>query len=54
VVNYAQWRSQADFEAMLQNREAQAHMGRAAELARVEPHLYAVVYSDGDDGVGTG
>lgn len=45
VVNYAQWRSQADFEAMLHNRGAQAHLGRATELAQVEPHLYEVVYS---------
>jgi len=50
VVNYAQWRSQADFQAMLHNREAQVHMGRAAELALFEPHLYEVVYSDGGDG----
>ena len=53
VVNYAQWRSQADFEAMLHNPEAQAHMGRAAELAQVEPHLYQVVYSDEDDAAGS-
>jgi quinol monooxygenase YgiN len=46
VVNYAQWRSQADFEAMLHNPEAQEHMRRAAELAQVQPHLYEVVYSD--------
>ena len=52
VVNYAQWRSQADFEAMLHNPEARAHMSRAADLARVEPHLYAVVYSDEGDGTG--
>ena len=50
VVNYAQWRSQADFEAMLHNLEAQEHMGRAAELANFEPHLYEVVYSDEGDG----
>ena len=46
VVNYAQWRSQADFEAMLQQPEAQVHMRRAFELAQVEPHLYEVVFSD--------
>jgi hypothetical protein len=50
VLNYAQWRSQADFQAMLQDPEAQVHMGRAAELADFEPHLYEVVYSDGGDG----
>src|SRR5919197_6696858 len=52
VVNYAQWRSQADFEAMLHNVQAQEHMRRAAQLARVEPHLYQVVYSDEGDGLG--
>lgn len=52
VVNYAQWRSQADFEAMLHNLEAQEHMGRAADLAKFEPHLYEVVYSDEGDGAG--
>jgi quinol monooxygenase YgiN len=49
VINYAQWRSQADFEAMLQNPEAQVHMGAAAALAEFEPHLYAVAHSDGGD-----
>lgn len=47
VVNYAQWRSRAEFEAMLHNPDAQQHMRRAAALAQVEPHLYEVVYSDG-------
>lgn len=43
VVNYAQWESAAAFHAMLDNPEAQAHMGQAAELADTfEPHLYTV------------
>jgi quinol monooxygenase YgiN len=43
VVNYAQWRSQADFEAMLADPAAREHMARAAGLAeRVEPALYEV------------
>ena len=46
VVNYAQWRSTTDFQAMLRSPQAQAHMARAADLADVEPHLYEVVYSD--------
>lgn len=33
VINYAQWRSQEDFEAMLKNQDAIPHMKRAAELA---------------------
>ena len=46
VVNYAQWRSRVDFEAMLTNPPASEHMGRAARLAEFEPHLYDVIYSD--------
>jgi heme-degrading monooxygenase HmoA len=43
VTNYAQWRSQADFEAMLQHEEARAHMTDAAALAiEFEPVLYHV------------
>ena len=44
VVNYAQWRSKEDFEAMRANPEAAPHMAKAAELAeRFEPVLYEVV-----------
>ncbi|HKP62971.1 MAG TPA: antibiotic biosynthesis monooxygenase family protein [Polyangiales bacterium] len=43
VANYAQWSSKADFERMLQNPEAQQHMGRAREIAKAEPILYEVV-----------
>jgi quinol monooxygenase YgiN len=46
VVNYAQWRSQADFDAMRQNPAAQVHMRRAVELADFDFHLYDVVCSD--------
>jgi quinol monooxygenase YgiN len=43
VANYAQWRSRADFEAMLQNAAAAGHMRQATALASAEPHLYEVV-----------
>ena len=43
VVNYAQWRSTGDFEAMLRDPQAREHMARAADLAEFEPHLYEVV-----------
>lgn len=33
VANYAQWRSQADMDAMLANPEAQTHMREAAAIA---------------------
>ena len=47
VTNYAQWRTREDFEAMLRNPEAQAHMRLAADVAdSVEPHLYEVVFAE--------
>jgi heme-degrading monooxygenase HmoA len=47
VVNYAQWESREDFEAMLTNPEVRPHMGRVAEIAeRFEPHLYEVSFID--------
>ena len=33
VTNYAQWRSQADIDAMMADPKAQAHMKRAADIA---------------------
>jgi quinol monooxygenase YgiN len=43
VANYAQWRDEAAFRAMLQNPRAQEHMKKAAALAeRFEPVLYSV------------
>jgi quinol monooxygenase YgiN len=49
VINYAQWRSREDFEAMLANPEARAHMAPITELATAEPHLYQVVFTDSAD-----
>jgi quinol monooxygenase YgiN len=45
VVNYAQWRSVEDFQAMLANPAAQPHMEACAALATFEPHLFTVVSS---------
>lgn len=42
VVNYAQWRSKDDFEAMVKNPEVAPHMKAAGAIAKFEPHLYAV------------
>jgi quinol monooxygenase YgiN len=43
VTNYAQWRSQEHFQAMLKNDVARAHMKEAGDLAlKFEPLLYAV------------
>jgi quinol monooxygenase YgiN len=43
VVNYAQWASQADFKAMLQNPAAQEHMKPIMEIAKPDFHLHEVV-----------
>lgn len=45
VVNYAQWKSREDFEAMIKNPEAQAHMKPITEIAQADFHLYEVVDS---------
>ncbi|MGW3470267.1 antibiotic biosynthesis monooxygenase family protein [Saccharopolyspora sp. NPDC000995] len=42
VANYAQWRSEDDFRAMLANPAAQEHMQAAAAVATYEPALYRV------------
>lgn len=42
VVNYAQWRSVDDFEAMQVNPDAAGHMAAAAELATFDAHLHTV------------
>ncbi len=44
VVNYAQWRSEDDFKAMLGNTKARGHMDGVSALgAKAEPGLYKVV-----------
>jgi quinol monooxygenase YgiN len=45
VVNYAQWRSKSDFEAMQKNPEAGPHMKAAAALAKFDPILCEVADS---------
>ena len=47
VINYAQWRSQADFAAMRDNPKVQPHMKAAAALASFEPIVCEVVDSVG-------
>ena len=45
VVNYVQWRSQADFEAMHKSPDAQPHMKEAADLAKsYDPVFYTLRY----------
>jgi heme-degrading monooxygenase HmoA len=45
VVNYAQWNSREDFEAMTKNPEAIPHMRACAALASFEPILCEVADS---------
>jgi quinol monooxygenase YgiN len=47
VINYAQWRSRQDFEALRDNKQARPHMDAAAALAKFEPMLCEVVDSIG-------
>lgn len=43
VANYAQWRDEAAFRAMLSHPQAREHLARAAELVEsYEPILYKV------------
>jgi heme-degrading monooxygenase HmoA len=45
VINYAHWRSQADFDAFLRIHGADlAQFGQNA--SRIDPHVYTVVYFD--------
>jgi heme-degrading monooxygenase HmoA len=47
VTTYAQWRSQADFEAMLQSSEAAPQLRALSQLVTsFDPHLYEVAFVD--------
>lgn len=44
IANYAQWRSKADFEAMMADPDARVHQRAAADLADgFDPVLYEIV-----------
>ncbi|MGI8743219.1 MAG: antibiotic biosynthesis monooxygenase family protein [Bryobacteraceae bacterium] len=45
VVNYAQWKSREDFEAMIRHPDAIPHMKASAAMARFDPILCDVVDS---------
>lgn len=40
VANYAQWRTQADLDAMMSDTDAQAHMREAANIATAFDPVY--------------
>ncbi|WP_421853209.1 antibiotic biosynthesis monooxygenase family protein [Novosphingobium sp.] len=45
VINYVQWRSAADMDAMRADPRAQAHMHEVAALAdRIEPAVFTVAF----------
>ena len=47
VVNYVQWQTHADFEAMHKNPDAKPHMKEAADLAKsYDPVFYDLLYTD--------
>jgi quinol monooxygenase YgiN len=46
VVNYAQWASEAAFQAMLRNPAVWPHMEAATRLGAADPVLYEVVHCD--------
>ncbi len=43
VTNYAQWRSREDYQAMLADAAATAHMKPITDIATFDAHLYEVV-----------
>lgn len=48
IVNYAQWRSQGDFETMQADPRAQEHMAAAGRLAKSsDPVIYQLRFSEG-------
>lgn len=50
VVNYAQWRSREDFQAMMENKKARAHIEQAAHLVE----SYDPIFCDVAESVGSG
>ena len=46
VTNYAQWRSEADLEAIYTNPAFAPHMQECAEIATYDAHVYEVVHVD--------
>lgn len=45
VTNYAQWRSEEDYAAMLKDPKAVVHMKPVTEIATFDAHTYEVVES---------
>ena len=46
VVNYAQWESEATYEAIFERPDVREHMDGVLELATADYHLYDVAFTD--------
>ena len=53
VANYAQWRSEADWRAMLKNPEALKHMKQATEISQPAFSMYDLVHVEDRAAVAT-
>jgi heme-degrading monooxygenase HmoA len=53
VANYAQWRTEADWRAMLKNPEAQKHMKQAVEISQPAFSMYDLVHVEDRAAVST-
>jgi quinol monooxygenase YgiN len=52
IVNYAQWRSRAHFEAMLRDPAARAHIAEIGKVATsFDPVIFELRYSDPEEAV---
>lgn len=51
VANYAQWKSQPDYSAFVNNSEVQAHAAKLSEFHRPDAHIYEVVISESKVGI---
>lgn len=51
VANYAQWKSQSDYSAFVNNSEVQAHGSNLSEFPRPDAHVYEVVISESKAGI---
>ncbi len=49
VFNYAQWRTQADYEAFAQSPQGQAIAAKLSQFQLLDSHVYEVVISKPDD-----
>lgn len=49
VMNYAQWKSQEDYEAFINNSKVQSQGAKLSEFSKPDSHVYEVVISKPED-----